>query len=108
MRVDNLRLPLALLADCIVLPGCSDSDDVTIADFKLACESTTNMGAEICQCLGENAAQDLSPDGFAFLTAMMQKDTEKLTALREQMEFADLTAASMYMVSGPANCAATQ
>lgn len=88
------------------LPACSESPGgASVSDFVNACEAAGNMGPKICECIGNNAKDDLSPRGFEFFTAMMQKNDEKTAALRAEMEFAELTEASMYLISGAQTCA---
>ncbi|MEM7468647.1 MAG: hypothetical protein AAF387_17395 [Pseudomonadota bacterium] len=106
--MDESRWQIAILSvfALVALPACSESSGgASVGDFVAACESAGNMGKEICTCIGNNAKQDLSPKGFEFFTAMMQKDDAKTAAMRAEMEFAELTEASMYLLTGAQNCA---
>lgn len=99
------KISIVILSVFLTLVGCGGSSDgASVAEFVAACESAGNMGEGICSCIGNKAKQDLSPTGFDFFTAMMQKDDEKTAALRADMEFAELTEASMYLVSGAQAC----
>lgn len=99
------RVHLGIFA-AILMAACGGSASADQAEIAAACEDTTNMGEEICDCVAEKAVEDLSEDGVAFLTAMLQGDDKTTEELRGQMPFDELTAAGMFMVSAPADCAA--
>ncbi len=99
------KISVVVLSVFLTLVGCGNSSGgASVTEFVAACESAGNMGKEMCSCIGNKAKEDLSPTGFDFFTAMMQKDDEKTAALRADMEFAELTEASMYLVSGAQAC----
>ena len=108
MRSLRFRLFLLIFSVITALPASSEPQETTsVAEFTTACEATSNMPTGQCECIGTSAKRDLSPQGFEFFTAMMQKDNAKTAALRQEMPFEELTAASMYLLNGAQACAET-
>ena len=106
MSKRQLQMVIVSVLTFCALPACSESSDgASVAEFTAACEAAGNMGSDICECIGSNAKRDLSPKGFEFFTAMMQKDDAKTAAMRTEMEFTELTEASMYLLNGAQACA---
>lgn len=100
------RISIFALLTVFALPACSESSNgASVEAFTAACEAVGNMNNGLCKCIGENAKRDLTPRGFEFFTAMMQKDDAKTAALRSEMEFTELTDASMYLLNGAQTCA---
>lgn len=95
-----LCLPFIFLVAC----GSDDSTN-SAAAFQAACESSTNLSAELCACIAESAKEDLSSNGIAFLTAGLNQDEAATAALRDEMAADELVIAGMYMVSAPLKCA---
>lgn len=93
-------------AAALLLAACGGSASADQAQIAEACEETTNMGEAICDCVAEKAVADLSEDGVAFLAAMLKGNDKKTEELRGQMPFDELTAAGLFMVSAPGDCAA--
>lgn len=91
----------------IFLASCGGDSDLSgsASAFQAACESSSNMGTELCQCIAKNAANDLSPKALEFLTAGLNKDEAATAALKNDLPVDELMAAGMYMVSAPQNCA---
>lgn len=77
-----------------------------LEEFTLACMAHSNLERPICECTGKKADAALSDDGLAFLTAMLQKDTERADDLRQRMPAPEIVTAGTFMASGPAQCAA--
>ena len=94
------------LCGAFLLAACGGSASADQAEISTACQGATNMGEEICDCVAEKAVEDLSEDGVAFLTAMLKGNDKKTEELRGQMPFDELTAAGLFMVSAPGDCAA--
>ena len=69
------------------------------------CKTTTNMSAQVCDCVGKKADADLSPDALAFLVASMDKQEAKAAELRSKLTLQEVTKAGMFFVSAPASCA---
>ncbi len=70
-----------------------------------ACRETTNMSAEICDCVGGRATTDLSDQARAFLVATLAKDEAEVEKLRGKLSVPDAMQAGMFMVNAPAACA---
>jgi hypothetical protein len=81
----------------------SEANDINA--FVKACDSSTNLGEPICKCLAKKADKRLTPNGFAFLVAGMNKDDEKTAKLRSQLEMSEAAQAGMFMVKTPEECA---
>ncbi|NOZ11635.1 MAG: hypothetical protein GXP09_11410 [Gammaproteobacteria bacterium] len=73
--------------------------------FSEACQSSSNIQAPTCDCMGDKAKKELSPNGFIFLTASLEKDDATTSALRQTMPPVELMQAGMFMVSGASACA---
>lgn len=74
----------------------------TIAE---TCSTHLNSTPEICDCLGEIAQSELDDDQRRFVIGAIEKDTATTEELRQSMPFEKLTEATMFMVSGPQQCA---
>lgn len=70
------------------------------------CRTTTNMGAEVCDCVGKKASEELTPDALSFLVASMDNQEERAEELRGKLGLAELTKAGMFFVTAPASCSA--
>lgn len=89
----------------LVLNGYGESSEANdINAFAKACGASTNLGDAICKCLAKNADESLTPRGFAFLVAGMNKDDEKTAQLRSQLEMSEAAEAGMFMVNTPIEC----
>jgi len=99
-----MHLYRTLLFSLILISCNAFADDYDKERFVAACLSFSNMGEPICECLSSQAQQDLSPEGFAFLVATLEKDEETTKELREKTPLQDITSAGMFMVSAPASC----
>ena len=80
----------------------SEANDINA--FAKACVSSYNLGEPICECLAKKADERLTPNGFAFLVAVMNKDEAKTAKLRSQLEMSEATDAGMFMVNTPEEC----
>lgn len=95
-----------LFLSFMFLIACGSNSSSGSADaFQAACESTSNMGTDLCHCIANNAKSDLSPNGLALLTAGLNQDEAATMSLRKEMSADELVAAGMYMVSAPQKCA---
>lgn len=100
----QLTLFLTFFAGLTLMSGCSG--DSQQAAFFDACTSSTNMGVEICECTAELARERLTDDGMAFVVASMLGDSERAQVLAGQLTVEEATQAGLFLVSGPAECAA--
>jgi len=94
----------AFLAFALAAGSCS-TKAASVPDFVSACLSSSNLDETICQCSGDKAQQELSPKGFEFLVASLEKDEAKTSQLRTELSFPELTDAGLFMVNAPADCA---
>jgi hypothetical protein len=81
----------------------SEANDINA--FVKACVSSTNLGERICECLAKKADERLTPNGFAFLVASMNKDEAKTEKLRSKLDMNENLEAGMFMVNTPKECA---
>ena len=101
----ELRHTAAVFGFCII-QACSG--DGQTAALKEACMNSSSMGEEICECVADLASEELSDAGISFLIASMQGDAAAAQQMTGEMTIQEATAAGLFMVSGPANCAAEQ
>jgi len=92
----------------LVAVGCGGGSEGSADSERLTeiCRTTTNMPAGVCDCVGEKASKDLSPDALAFLVASMDKKTEVAESLRGKLTLEEMTKAGMFFATAPASCAA--
>lgn len=95
----------ALLASA-VLTACSGAGP-SKREFAKACTDVTNMPDQVCSCVSDKAAKELSPDTRSFLIAGMRQDRARTDELRARLSLADLTKAGMFMVNAAATCGVT-
>ncbi len=103
MTLRTISLAGALLLGAQVF--AQDPSDYDEERMAKACETASNVGADTCRCMASRARAELSEDGFMFVTAAYEKDEAVTATLRSRMPPTDTIAASMFMVSGPAQCA---
>jgi hypothetical protein len=84
---------------------CRSSQTNDLDAFVKACLSSSNLNESMCKCLAGKADERLSPEGFAFLVASMNKDKQKTQNLRSKLDMAEAMAAGMFMVNTPQECA---
>ena len=97
---------MAILGALLMLSACGGGGGNTSAGaVAKACEQGTNMGAEICDCVGKMAADELSPEGRAFLVAALEEDQAAAEAARRKMGAEETIKAGTFMVRAPAACA---
>ena len=84
------------------LVGCFEESEADA--FVSACNEHLDAPEELCDCMGEQAEADLSPAGIEWLSAAIAKNDAKTAALRQDMPWTELVAASMFLVSAPAQC----
>jgi len=103
-----MKINSALLIITITLPASTFAGvklNYDIDGFINACLSSSNLSRSICECTAKKAAQELSPTGFDFLVATLNKDKQKSLALRRKLEQTELSTAGMFMSRGPDICA---
>ncbi|MFT5110701.1 MAG: hypothetical protein ACI8P9_000010 [Parasphingorhabdus sp.] len=88
---------------CAICGGISNAGNVD--ELIEICLSSTNMGEEICTCMANKAVIELSPGGFNFMFANMQKDKVKAKEIASTLEVQEMTAAMMFTLKAPTACA---
>jgi len=89
---------------CALVAGCSQAGGQENRVAEL-CNTTTNMGAELCRCVGDKAESDLSPGALEFLVASLEQQEQRTEKLRGKLSVEELMSAGMFMTSAPAACA---
>ena len=82
-----------------------NGSDATVDNFVEGCVSATNLERSFCECAAENARNELSPEGFAFLTATFTDDEEATEMLRKELSPIEAMGAGMFMVNAYKKCA---
>lgn len=94
-------LATALAAGCT--QGAADVSSNRIAEL---CNATTNIGENLCRCVGNKAETGLSERSREFLVATLEQGEEsRLAELRGQLTLEELMKAGMFMTTAPAQCA---
>jgi hypothetical protein len=102
----NIKWILLIAVFTFTFAGvCGSSHANDIDAFVKACLSSSNLDKPMCKCLSSKADERLSPEGFAFLIASMNKDNQKAQSLRSQLDMAETMEAGMFMVKTPQECA---
>lgn len=100
-------LRTAVLALVAVVTACRGAGSAAASTSRLTeiCKTTTNMAAQVCDCVGEKAGKELSADALAFLVATMDKQESTAEELRSKLSLEEITKAGMFFVTAPASCA---
>ena len=93
-------LSLALLP---LVYACGGGQASRLADI---CKESTNLQAEICDCVADRAETELSPAARELLLAMLEKDEDLSASLRARLSIEDATNVATFFVRAPAACAA--
>lgn len=75
------------------------------SDFLSACEGSTGMTDENCECLADLASKELPDDGLLWLTAMIEEDDKALRKLRSESESSEWVKIAGFMMAAPMQCA---
>jgi len=70
-----------------------------INTFVQACLSSYNWEEPHCECAAEEADERLTPNGFAFLVATMNKDEAKAKELASQLDMNEKLEAGMFFLN---------
>jgi hypothetical protein len=96
---------LVILIFILALIGHADRSEANdINAFVQACLSAYNWEEPLCKCAAEKADERLTPNGFAFLVAVMNEDMAKAEKLRGQMDMNEKADAGMFFVNTPQEC----
>lgn len=102
----NIKWILLITVFALTFAGfCGSSQANDIDAFVKACLSSSNLDKPMCKCLAGKANERLSPEGFAFLIASMNKETQKAQSLRSKLDMAEAMETGMFMVKTPQECA---
>lgn len=85
--------------------GADTRADPDLDRFVTVCLSSSNLSRPICECTARKAKDQLSANGFAFLTASLGKEEAKAAELRRKLSVKEAMAAGTFMTRGPADCA---
>ena len=102
-----MKIPMFLVISIFIISligygeRCEAND---INAFVQACLSSYNWEEPLCECVAEKADERLTPNGFAFLVATMNKDEAKAKELASQLDMNEKLEAGMFMVNTPQEC----
>ena len=94
-------LVLALTALALPVVAAERTD----ADFVRACTANSNLSQAVCACSASKARNDLTPDGFALLVALVEGNEPVAAQLRSRLPLEQVMKAGTFMLRGPAACA---
>ncbi len=89
----------AVLLVGIAASGCSQE-----GRFAKACEASTNLSPEVCECAARRAKETLSADAMSFVIATLEKDGDRARSLGENLTLGEAAKAGTFMVTTPARC----
>jgi hypothetical protein len=102
-----MKIPLFLVISIfiVVLIGYGERCEANdINAFVKSCLTSYNWPKPLCECAAEKADERLTPNGFAFLVALMNKDEAKTAELANQLDMNEKLEAGMFMVNISQEC----
>lgn len=96
-----LVIPIFIFALVGYGERCEAND---INAFVKACLSFSNWDEPLCECAAKKADESLTPNGFAYLVALMNKDEAKAAKLQNQLDMNEKLDAGMFFVNPPQEC----
>ncbi len=96
---------VSLLAACPAGGEGGGGGGNLVERLATACNTTSNMGQPLCDCVAEEAESDLSPASLRLLVAMLEQDSTTAASIRRDASIEEVTTAATFMVRGPAACA---
>ena len=102
MKITHILVTLIFILALVGYAEHSEANDINA--FVQACLSAYNWVESLCQCAAEKADERLTPNGFAFLVAVMNEDMAKAEELRGQMDMNEKADAGMFFVNTPQEC----
>ena len=102
-----MKITHALVISIFILAliGYADRSEANdINAFVKSCLTAYNWPKPLCECAAEKADERLTPNGFAFLVAIMNKDEAKIAELRDQLDMNEKQEAGMFMVNASQEC----
>lgn len=97
------RITVLTLAFVPLVFGCGSGETRRLADI---CKESSNLQAEICDCVADRADTELSPAARELLLAMLEKDEDLSASLRSKLSIEDVTKVATFFARAPAACAA--
>lgn len=102
----SIRTSLLAAVSFLALAGCGASDaDTKMQRFVEGCIASSNLERPFCECAARQAREDLSENGFAFLSALLNDDELQVADLRKELSPSEAMAAGMFMVNAHRDCA---
>jgi len=102
-----MKIPMVLTISIfiLVLIGYGDRCEANdINAFVKTCQSKLEGPKPFCECAAEEADERLTPNGFAFQIAYMNKDEAKMKKLVNQMGIMEKGDAVMFMINIYQDC----
>jgi hypothetical protein len=102
MKISHVLVISIFILTLIGHADRSEANDINA--FVQACLSAYNWEQPLCQCAAKKADERLTPNGFAFLIAVMNEDMARAEELRGQMDINEKADAGMFFVNTPQEC----
>ena len=93
----------SVIAGVAALAGCGEGGG-SVAEFVDVCVEPGGMQRKMCECIGDLAGQELSPEGIAFLISSMGSEEGRAQAFNSQLDTKAAMKAGMFMVTAPTRC----
>ena len=93
------------LPGVLVFTAATTANAATVDDYVQACAANSNMGPELCRCVGNDASAALTAKGFEFFVATAGKDRAAVDRLRPQLQSQEMMDVTLFSIKGPARCA---
>lgn len=88
----------------VAMSGCSKSRADLIREYVGACIANDGHPAEVCECAGRHADNELSPASLELLVVTLQGHEKRAARLRDRTGAIEVMAAGTFAVDGPARC----
>ena len=98
-----MHYSILLLLVILTVTVCSDSGG-SGSVIAAACKDNLNAPEAACDCLGERADEELSPEAGEWLAAALNQDAEKAQEMRENVDWTELLEASTFMMNISKGC----
>ena len=102
-----MKIPMFLVISIfiVVLIGYGERCEANdINAFVNSCLTSYNWPKPLCECAAEKADERLTPNGFSFLVASMNKDEAKTAELANLLSMKEKLEAGMFMINISQEC----
>ncbi|MCG8467089.1 MAG: hypothetical protein MJB57_02635 [Gemmatimonadetes bacterium] len=100
-----LNTSCLLFGSAALLAACGGPGGASSSAVAAACETSSNLSAELCSCVSEKAEERLTAEGRELLIAVLEENAEETERLRTELPPSEAMNAGMFMAQAPAACA---